>query len=292
MRTAGKLLLGACVALALVVPTAQAAPRPSSPAMADRNVSDTVLASEFLRILQAEDQTALARFLAPQFLLQRPDGTFLTRDQYLLNPARVDAFTLTDVAGTRTGDVRVLRSTVNAVQFIDGHQITQDPVSRISTYIYRGGAWRLVAHANFAAVAKTRAAAAPAAVAPSSPEMSHRGVSDERLAAEFLRINQAGDATALDRFLARAFLIQRSDGTFLTKAQYLTRPSKIDAFQLSDVHGTQTGNVRVIRYTLVATIAIDGKEVSQDPAPRLSTFVWRDGAWRLLMHANFAAIHQ
>jgi hypothetical protein len=298
MRTAGKLLLGAFVALVLIVPTAaQAAPHPSSAQMADRNVPDAALAGEFLRILEAKDQTALARFLAPQFLLQRPDGTYLTRDQYLLNPARVDDFTLTDVAGTRTGDVRVIRYTVNAVQFIDGRQVTQAPVPRISTYIYRGGAWRLVAHANFAAVPQMLGGAnagavaiTAAAVPPSSAEMTHRTVSDERLATEFLRINQAGDAIALERLLAPAFLIQRADGTFLTKAQYLTRPSKIDAFAVSDVHGTTTGNVRVIRYTLVATIAIDGKEVSQDPAPRLSTFVWRGGAWRLLMHANFAAI--
>jgi hypothetical protein len=141
-----------------------------------------------------------------------------------------------------------------------------------------------------AALVLSGAATAHAATPPSSPAMAHRHASDERLAAEFLRINQAGDATALERFLAPAFLIQRSDGTYLTKEQYLTRPSKIDAFELSDIHGTRSGRVRVIRYTLVATIAIDGKEVPQDPAPRISTFVWRDGAWRLVMHANLAAL--
>jgi hypothetical protein len=143
-----------------------------------------------------------------------------------------------------------------------------------------------------AALALSCAATASAhvAVPPSSPDMAQRTVSDERLASEFLRINQAADATALARFLAPGFLIQRSDGTYLTKGQYLTRPSKIDAFQLSDIHGTRTEKVRVIRYTLVATIAIDGREVSQDPAPRISTFVWRDGAWRLIMHANMAAL--
>jgi hypothetical protein len=155
MRTAGKLLLGALVALALVVPaTAQAAPRPSSPEMADKNAPDQVLANEFLRILKAKDQTALARFLSPQLLLQRPDGSYYTRDQYLLNPARVDDYSLTNVVGTRTGNVRVIRYTVTAVQFLNGQQVTQDPVPRISTYVYRGGAWRLVAHANFAAIPK------------------------------------------------------------------------------------------------------------------------------------------
>jgi len=155
MRTAGKLLLGALAALALIVPaTAQAAPKPSSPAMASKNVSDTALANEFLRILKAKDQTALARFLSPQLILQRPDGSYLTRSEYLANPARVDDYALTDVVGTRTGDVRVIRYTVTATQFIDGQQVTQDPVPRISTYVYRGGAWRIVAHANFAAVQK------------------------------------------------------------------------------------------------------------------------------------------
>ena len=154
MRTAGKLLLGALAALALVAPAAHAAPRPSSPELAKKNVSDTVLASEFLRILKANDQTALARFLSPQFLLQRPDGSYITRDQYLLNPSRVEDYNVTDVVGTRTGNVRVIRYTVNTTQFQNDQQITQDPVPRISTYIWRGGAWRIVAHANFASIPK------------------------------------------------------------------------------------------------------------------------------------------
>ena len=48
--------------------------------------------------------------------------------------------------------------------------------------------------------------------------------------------------------------------------------------------------MRVIRYTLAATIEIDGQPISQEPVPRLSAFVWRGGAWRLVAHANFAAI--
>jgi len=136
------------------------------------------------------------------------------------------------------------------------------------------------------------AASAQAAPRPSSPQMAQRDVANAVLAAEFLRINQAGDGVALRRLLSPDFLLQRSDGTYLTRAQYLLRPSKIEAYELSDVVGTRTGDVRVIRYTLVATIEIDGKQISHDPAPRLSAFVWRGGAWRLIAHANFAAIPQ
>ncbi|UGS36482.1 nuclear transport factor 2 family protein [Capillimicrobium parvum] len=148
-----------------------------------------------------------------------------------------------------------------------------------------------IASAVVALVLTTAASgAAQAAPRPSSPQMAHRDASDAVLAAEFLRINQAGDGVALRRLLSPDFLLQRSDGTYLTREQYLLRPSKIDAFQISDVVGTRTRGVRVIRYTLAATIEIDGRPISQEPVPRLSAFVWRGGAWRLVAHANFAAI--
>lgn len=133
-------------------------------------------------------------------------------------------------------------------------------------------------------------APAVAAAPPSSPAMAHRDAPDAVLAAEFLRINQAADRVALRRLLSPGFLLQRSDGTYLRRKQYLANPSKIDAFEIADVAGTRTGDVRVVRYTLTATIEIDGRPLAQDPVPRLSTFAWRGNAWRLVAHANFAAI--
>ncbi|HEY8582917.1 MAG TPA: nuclear transport factor 2 family protein [Capillimicrobium sp.] len=141
-----------------------------------------------------------------------------------------------------------------------------------------------------AAAALLLTAATAQAAPPSSPPMAERSASNATLAAEFLRVNMAADRVALRRLLSPAFLLQRSDGTFLTRAEYLERPSAIDAFKLTGIVGTRTGDVRVVRYLLRATIEIDGKPISQDPAPRLSTFVWRGGAWRLVAHANLAAI--
>jgi hypothetical protein len=149
---------------------------------------------------------------------------------------------------------------------------------------------KLIAGAVVALLLLAIAAGAQAAPRPSSPQMAHRNAPDRVLAEEFLRINEAGDGVALRRLLAPAFLLQRSDGTYLTRTEYLQRPSKIDGFAVSDIAGTRTGKLRVIRYTLVATIEIDGRPISQDPAPRLSAFVWRGGAWRLVAHGNFAAI--
>jgi hypothetical protein len=91
----------------------------------------------------------LRAFLAPSLLLQRADGTHLTKEQYLRNPAVVNGFTVTDVFGTRRGRVRVIRYTVVTDQLIDRRRVPQAPVPRLSTYVRSGKTWRLIAHANF-----------------------------------------------------------------------------------------------------------------------------------------------
>jgi hypothetical protein len=93
----------------------------------------------------------------------------------------------------------------------------------------------------------------------------------------------------LRAFLSPAFLIQRADGSWLTKAQSLEAPAKIESYTVSEVHGTRTGDTRVVRYTVQTMQTIDGQPFSADPVPRLSTFVKRRGAWRLVSHANFNA---
>ena len=142
----------AAVAVLATAPAATAKVPASSPALAQRNAPDHVLASEFLRLLQAKNSTGLRRFLANAFLLQRPDGTYLNKTQYLANPAGVEGYMVSDVVGTRSGKVRVIRYTVTAMETIDGQAVTRDPVSRLSTCVWRGGGWRLISHANFTAV--------------------------------------------------------------------------------------------------------------------------------------------
>jgi len=141
-------LLAGLLALALGCTLTVAAP---AHARVGLHASDEQLANEFLRLLQAKDTAGLARFLDPAFLLQRADGTYLTKAQYLRNPAVVNGYTVSNVFGTRHGSVRVVRYTVVTDQLIDGQKVTADPVSRLSTFRRHGRTWRLIAHANFVA---------------------------------------------------------------------------------------------------------------------------------------------
>jgi hypothetical protein len=119
------------------------------------NPSNRALASELVRILHVKDYKALKAFLSPAFLIQRADGSWLTKEQYLEKPAIIESYKVTDVHGTRTGDVRVVRFTLQTDQTIDGQQYAQDPVPRLSTFIKVGKTWQIVSHANFNAPAKS-----------------------------------------------------------------------------------------------------------------------------------------
>ncbi len=113
------------------------------------NPGNKRLASEFLRLLEAKDTPGLKRFLDPAFLLQRADGDYLTKSQYLVNQAVVDEFRIRRVVGKRSGDVRVIRFEAHNVETINGEPVPAKWIPRLSTFTKRSGAWRLIGHANF-----------------------------------------------------------------------------------------------------------------------------------------------
>ncbi|MDQ5894615.1 MAG: hypothetical protein QG596_876 [Actinomycetota bacterium] len=107
------------------------------------------LATEFLRLLKNEDQAGLRSFLDPAFLLQRGDGSYLTKPQYLKDPALVSAFQVRNIVATYSRNVRVLRFEAKTDQVIDGNPVPGVWIPRLSTFIRTNGVWRLISHANF-----------------------------------------------------------------------------------------------------------------------------------------------
>ena len=107
------------------------------------------LATEFLRLLKNKDQAGLRRFLDPAFLLQRGDGSYLNKTQYLADPSQVDAFQVRNIVATHNGDVRVLRFEAKTDQIVNGNQVPGVWIPRLSTFKKTGKVWRLISHANF-----------------------------------------------------------------------------------------------------------------------------------------------
>jgi hypothetical protein len=135
----------------------------------------------------------------------------------------------------------------------------------------------------------TVAAGAPAGAAGRpAPRLKDPAVTGRALATEFLTILQAGDRAALAKFLDPAFLLQRTDGTGADKQQYLADPATITSFEIDDaLVARQDDDVLTVRWGVAVNSTIDGVAQRIGVAPRLSTFRWRNGRWRLLSHANF-----
>ena len=106
------------------------------------------------------------------------------------------------------------------------------------------------------------------------------------LAEKFFTIIKDQDLEALDKFLSPAFQIQRADGSYLTKDEYLEDPAKVESFELSGFQVTRAGKTIIVRYDSVADVTIDGVQQSTNPAPRLSVFV-KAKRWQMVAHANF-----
>lgn len=113
------------------------------------DATDAELVEEWLSRLQSGERAALDELLSPHFMIARGDGTYMSKAEYLDNPAVLAEYVVTNVVGNGVGDVRVVRYDLSSVEWIDGVQLTKDPIPRLSVFYWTGEQWHLIAHANF-----------------------------------------------------------------------------------------------------------------------------------------------
>lgn len=107
------------------------------------------------------------------------------------------------------------------------------------------------------------------------------------LVTKYITLVKDQDVSGLQSFISEAFIIQRANGSHSEKAAYLENLPEIGEFTVTEVSALQADNTLVVRWFLAIEEVIDGQPFSGEPAPRLSTFLYQDGEWRLASHANF-----
>lgn len=103
----------------------------------------------------------------------------------------------------------------------------------------------------------------------------------------FLTLLAENNSRGLKSFLSPAFQLQRADGSYDTKAGYLTKLPRITSFKVSNLVATQAGAALIVRYDADITGVVNGKDYVPGPAPRLSTFTWNGKLWQMTSHSNF-----
>lgn len=148
-------LLGTLLASCASEPT----PSTESVAMAPTGVEDPEalgeqLVREWLDLLKGAetDLEALEHFLAPNFQIQRDDGSRANREQYLAEPATVNAYAirnlLAEVAGGEQGASLTVTFELEVDVIISGERhATTAP--RIGTFIWAEDHWALLSWGNF-----------------------------------------------------------------------------------------------------------------------------------------------
>jgi hypothetical protein len=110
------------------------------------------------------------------------------------------------------------------------------------------------------------------------------------LAQRFLDVLSSPNPTAqLEELLSPAFQLQRSNGTFANRDEYLEQPASVSRFEILDdnFRAYQDGPVLTVRFNVAITETIDGTEVRVSEANRLGTFLRSDAGWKLVSWANF-----
>jgi hypothetical protein len=119
-----------------------------------------------------------------------------------------------------------------------------------------------------------------------APELSDPNETAEELVNRYMSMLASKDVQGLDDFLSEGFMRQGAEGRFASKDDYLNNLPQISQYTISDVRANQEGNALVVSWNFKVTETI-GVPLGTAPTPRLATFVWQDGEWKLLSHANF-----
>lgn len=125
-----------------------ASPAPGGPT-ADPNATGIDLMTTYSDLLVKQDIPALQALLGDGFMIQRADGSYQQRADYLAKLPDLTAFTLTEPVETRAGDLIVLRMLAAAELEINGKPYRPDAAPMLAVFDWDGAGWHLVAQGNF-----------------------------------------------------------------------------------------------------------------------------------------------
>lgn len=119
-----------------------------APQLADPVATATELLTTWLETLKAGE--SVADLIAPNFQLQRADGSGADRDQYLANPATVSEYTFGDsIVASQSGNTLSVRWSVKVSEVINGQEYIDIEAPRITAFEWTGDAWQIVSYGNF-----------------------------------------------------------------------------------------------------------------------------------------------
>lgn len=124
----------------------------AAPAFAQSGAEAEGAVRAWLDAVVSGDPARLDAVLAPEFQIQRADGTGLDKAGYVDGgAANLVEYELRDLVATRDDDIMVVRYLLVVSETISGQPVER-VAPRLTVFRREGDRWLVVAHANFAQV--------------------------------------------------------------------------------------------------------------------------------------------
>ena len=108
------------------------------------------LVTSWLTALKGGNTKTISGFLAPNFIIQRADGSTSNKAEYLKNPPTVNAFTVgKDILAIQNGNSLSVRWSLEIDEVINGKTFTKGEAARLTGFTWSGSRWQIATYANF-----------------------------------------------------------------------------------------------------------------------------------------------
>ena len=139
-------VLAAIVSALVLAPVAAASPAPH---LASQSATGKALVVQFFTLLKNKDAAGLQAFLAPNFQVQRADGSADGKVAYMKKLPTVYSFRIARVIASYANGSLVVRYLAKATGLVNGKRYTPGWAPRLSVFTWNGARWQLSAHSNF-----------------------------------------------------------------------------------------------------------------------------------------------
>jgi hypothetical protein len=120
----------------------------TAPTLENPSLTARQLLTTWLTTLQSEE--SVADIIAPNFQLQRADGSGVNREEYLANQASVSEFVIgEEIFAYQSGQTLTVRWKILVSEEIDGVLYENVDAPRLTVFEWIDGAWLIVGYANF-----------------------------------------------------------------------------------------------------------------------------------------------
>ena len=149
-RRRGLLALLLALTTALTLAACSSSSATAAPTLADPSATGRELVVAWLTALQQKDMASIDAQLAPNFQIQRADGSSSTKAEYLANPASIDTFELGDtLVGLQNANTLTVRWALKVTGETNGVAVPNKEAARLTGFQWNGERWQIITYANF-----------------------------------------------------------------------------------------------------------------------------------------------